>query len=90
VLICHPRVLELLICFQVAHRRTEAALAQQDGAHPKVRNGPKASASPKVATEHAPKRPADLFRVPSGGDAATARCSKREQLYQEFLNGRVG
>ena len=64
-------------------------LVQQDGAHPKVRKGqPKASASPKVATEHAPKVTNRSVPRPASKKADTPPrldAQREEQLYQEFL-----
>jgi hypothetical protein len=67
-------------------------LVQQDGAHSKVRNGqPKASASPKVPTEHAPKATSRSVPRPAAKkvDAPPLLDAQREQqLYQEFLEWR--
>ena len=65
-------------------------LVQQDGAHPKVRNGqPKASASPKVA--HAPKATSRSVPRPVSKKADTPPrldAQREQQLYQEFLEWR--
>jgi hypothetical protein len=67
-------------------------LVQQDEAHPKVRNGqPKASASPKVGTEHAPKATSRSVPRPASKKADTPPrldAQREQQLYQEFLEWR--
>jgi hypothetical protein len=67
-------------------------LVQRDEAHPKVQRAqPKASASPKAATEDAPKAASQSIPRPAAKKASTPTQldEKREQqLYQEFLEWR--
>jgi hypothetical protein len=67
-------------------------LVQQDGAHPKVRNGqPEASALPKVATAHAPKATSRSVPRPASKKANTPPrldAQREQKLYQDFLEWR--
>src|SRR5262245_56659519 len=63
-------------------------LVQQDEAQPKARRGqPKASTSPKVASEQAPKVASGSASRPASKKASTD-AQKEQQLYQEFLEWR--
>jgi hypothetical protein len=66
-------------------------LVQRDEAHPKVQRGqPKASASPKAATEDAPKATSQSIPRPAAKKANTPQldAQREQQLYQEFLEWR--
>jgi hypothetical protein len=63
-------------------------LVQQDEAQPKARRGqPKASTSPKVASEQASKATSQSASRPASKKASTD-AQKEQQLYQEFLEWR--
>ena len=67
-------------------------LVQRDEAPPKVRHEqPKASASPKAATEDAPKATSQSVPRPASKKANTPPpldAQREQQLYQEFLEWR--